>query len=126
MRDAAAGGSRSMGGGARSRRRTDLAMWPLGATVVNVGVDERWPSALLGEPLPWAEAVGAADAGGQRAVDGDDVIIEATKATSAAAGNSRSLDEETRPCRRTDLAMRPLGAAVVWCGVDGLWSSAQF
>ncbi len=52
-----------MGGGARSRRRTDLAMRPYGAAVVIVGVDERWPRALLGEPLPWAVAVSVAAAG---------------------------------------------------------------
>ncbi len=52
-----------MGGGARSRRRTDLAMRPYGAAVVIVGVDETWPRAQLGEPLPWAVAGSVAAAG---------------------------------------------------------------
>jgi hypothetical protein len=56
-----------MGGGARPRRRTGLAMRPFGAAVVNVGVDGMWPSALLREPLPWAEAVRAEDSGSRGA-----------------------------------------------------------
>ncbi len=53
---AAARGPRRQGGGARSRRRTDLAMRPLGAAVVRAGVGLQWPFALLGGPAPRAAA----------------------------------------------------------------------
>ncbi len=53
---AAASGLLSQCGGARLRRRTDLAMRPLGAAVVRAGVGRRWPHTLLDGPLPWADA----------------------------------------------------------------------
>jgi hypothetical protein len=53
---AAASGPPSICGGARLRRRTNPARRPLGAAVVVDGVGRRWPPALPGGPLPWADA----------------------------------------------------------------------
>ncbi len=54
---AAARGLLSQGGGARVRRRTDLARRPHGAAVARAGVGRRWPHELLGEPAPRAGGV---------------------------------------------------------------------
>jgi hypothetical protein len=62
MRAAAACGPRTGGGDAPLRRRTDLAMRPLGAAVVGGGVDRRWRRKPVGGPRPRAAAVCGSEA----------------------------------------------------------------